>query len=101
MVDIKSKTDLAELATACEHITTAQESTIEEINQHNGDMYREALERYPNDDTIPVEDEKKIIRKLDRRIIPALGVCYFFYVRCSVPQTMYSLLVSPLPDRLD
>lgn len=46
----------------------------------NEELYREALERYPTDDTIDRVAEKKLKRKLDWRIIPLLGICYFFYV---------------------
>lgn len=44
-------------------------------------IYAEALARYPNDESIDQIDEKKLKRKLDRRILPLLGICYFFYVR--------------------
>jgi hypothetical protein len=50
------------------------------INQPNVAIYAEALARYPNDESIDRADEKKLRRKLDRRIIPLLGMCYFFYV---------------------
>ncbi|TKX26890.1 MFS transporter-like protein 10 [Elsinoe australis] len=42
-------------------------------------MYAEAVERYPNDDHIDPEEERRLTRKLDMRIIPVLGICYFFY----------------------
>ncbi|KFY70546.1 hypothetical protein V499_09087 [Pseudogymnoascus sp. VKM F-103] len=42
-------------------------------------IYAEALARYPNDESIDQIDEKKLKRKLDRRILPLLGICYFFY----------------------
>ncbi|KAL5349342.1 hypothetical protein ACLOAV_005632 [Pseudogymnoascus australis] len=44
-------------------------------------IYAEALARYPNDESIDQIDETKLKRKLDRRILPLLGICYFFYVR--------------------
>lgn len=53
---------------------------IELVRQQHGDLYAEALERYGQDDSIDPEEEKKLKRKLDMRIIPLLGVCYFFYV---------------------
>lgn len=53
---------------------------IELVRQQYGDLYAEALERYGQDDSIDPEEEKKLKRKLDMRIIPLLGVCYFFYV---------------------
>lgn len=43
-------------------------------------IYQEAIERYPNDESIDEAAERKVIRKLDRRILPLLGICYFFYV---------------------
>lgn len=43
-------------------------------------IYAEALARYPNDESIDQIDETKLKRKLDRRILPLLGICYFFYV---------------------
>ncbi|KAF2017922.1 MFS general substrate transporter [Aaosphaeria arxii CBS 175.79] len=42
-------------------------------------MYQQALERYPNDAAIDKAEEARIVRKLDKRIIPVLGICYFFY----------------------
>ncbi|KAI1022766.1 hypothetical protein LB503_000659 [Fusarium chuoi] len=42
-------------------------------------IYAEALAQYPTDDSIDPILEKKVRRKLDRLIIPVLGVCYFFY----------------------
>ncbi|KJR81973.1 uncharacterized protein SPSK_03257 [Sporothrix schenckii 1099-18] len=42
-------------------------------------LYQEALARYPNDAAIDPADEKKLVRKLDRRVLWILGVCYFFY----------------------
>lgn len=44
------------------------------------EMYLEAMERYPNDEAIDQADEKRVLRKLDMRILPLLGICYFFYV---------------------
>ncbi|KAJ4187882.1 hypothetical protein NW767_012156 [Fusarium falciforme] len=42
-------------------------------------MYVEALAQYPTDDDIDPEKEKRVLRKIDMRIIPLLGICYFFY----------------------
>jgi hypothetical protein len=44
------------------------------------EMYLEAMERYPNDEAIDQAAEKRLLRKLDMRILPLLGICYFFYV---------------------
>ncbi|WRT70523.1 uncharacterized protein IL334_007521 [Kwoniella shivajii] len=54
-------------------------SKMVKLDQGHADIYYEALERYPNDSTINPEDEKRLKRKLDRRILPLLGICYFFY----------------------
>lgn len=51
------------------------------IAQQNAALYLEALERYGADGSgLDPVAEKKLKRKLDLRIIPALAVCYFFYV---------------------
>lgn len=52
------------------------------LDNEQADLYAEALRRYPNDESIDQADEKRLKRKLDTRIIPLLGVCYFFYVSC-------------------
>ncbi|KAH6693762.1 major facilitator superfamily domain-containing protein [Plectosphaerella plurivora] len=49
------------------------------MNQYNSELYLAAITRYPNDEAIKEEDEKLLKRKLDRRILPVLGICYFFY----------------------
>jgi hypothetical protein len=50
------------------------------VDKPQGDgIYAEALAQYPTDDSIDPILEKKVRRKLDRLIIPVLGVCYFFY----------------------
>ncbi|KXH43576.1 major facilitator superfamily transporter [Colletotrichum nymphaeae SA-01] len=43
------------------------------------EIYLEALARYPNDESIDQADEKRLLRRLDMRILPLLGICYFFY----------------------
>ena len=57
-----------------------EEPISEELDNDQANLYTEALRRYPNDESIDQADEKRLRRKLDRRIIPLLGVCYFFYV---------------------
>ena len=49
------------------------------LDDPNNDIFAEALARYPNDECIDTRDENKVRRKLDLRILPVLGVCYFFY----------------------
>ncbi|THX12616.1 MFS general substrate transporter [Aureobasidium pullulans] len=56
-----------------------QEPITGELDNDQADLYAEALQRYPNDESIDQADEKRLKRKLDRRIIPLLGICYFFY----------------------
>lgn len=55
--------------------------SAEMINQDHMELYLEAIQRYPNDEAIDLEEEKRLKRKLDFRLIPLLGICYFFYVR--------------------
>ncbi|EFX04472.1 major facilitator superfamily transporter allantoate [Grosmannia clavigera kw1407] len=45
----------------------------------NAELYREAIARYPDESSIDAELERQVVRKLDRRILPVLGLCYFFY----------------------
>ena len=51
------------------------------VRQPSHELYAAALETYPTHDTIDVNAERALRRKLDLRILPLLGVCYFFYVR--------------------
>ncbi len=44
------------------------------------DFYKEAMEKYGAEGAIDSATEKKLVRKIDRLIIPILGICYFFYV---------------------
>lgn len=50
------------------------------IHQEHKELYLEALQKYPVNDAIDRDAEKRLIRKLDMRILPLLGICYFFYV---------------------
>jgi len=50
------------------------------INQAHKELYLEAIRKYPVDDAIDLDAEKRLKRKLDMRILPLLGICYFFYV---------------------
>lgn len=59
-------------------------SVADKINQgEDNELYLEAIQRYPVDEAIDQEAEKRLKRKLDMRILPLLGICYFFYVRRS------------------
>ncbi|KAL9947558.1 hypothetical protein ACHAP6_007702 [Verticillium nonalfalfae] len=51
----------------------------EDVNHPDPELYIEALARYPNDESIDQVAEKKVLRKIDTRILPLLGICYFFY----------------------
>lgn len=63
-----------------ERLETVNSNHVESgVKQAEPGIYVEALERYPNDDSIDKKEEKKLVRKLDRRILPLLGICYFFY----------------------
>ncbi|KAL8389423.1 hypothetical protein RB595_008831 [Gaeumannomyces hyphopodioides] len=52
---------------------------VGQVNQEHPELYMEALARYPNDESIDAADEKRLVRKLDMRLLPLLGICYFFY----------------------
>ncbi|KIK65264.1 hypothetical protein GYMLUDRAFT_39623 [Collybiopsis luxurians FD-317 M1] len=43
------------------------------------DFYKEALEKYPTEESIDPIEERRVRRKIDRLIIPCLAVCYAFY----------------------
>jgi hypothetical protein len=58
----------------------SEEPISRELDNDQADLYAEALRRYPNDESIDQADEKRLKRKLDMRILPLLGICYFFYV---------------------
>jgi hypothetical protein len=47
----------------------------------HAELYTEALERYGQDGSIDPAAEKRLKRKIDCRILPLLGVCYFFYCK--------------------
>ena len=51
------------------------------IKQQHADLYLEALQKYGQDGTIDPVAEKRLKRKLDMRILPLLGICYFFVSR--------------------
>lgn len=65
-----------------EHINEHLKAALPgQINQRNAEIYHEALRKYPDDESIDKDEERRLRRKLDVRIIPLLGICYFFYVR--------------------
>ncbi|TQN68781.1 putative transporter [Colletotrichum shisoi] len=51
----------------------------DDVQQQHPEIYMQALARYPNDESIDQAEEKRLLRKLDMRILPLLGICYFFY----------------------
>lgn len=69
---------------AADAIIPGSKGLPEKIKQLNAALYVEALEKYGQDGDIDPEVEKKLKRKIDRRIIPLLGICYFFYVSSSL-----------------
>ena len=86
MADHKSASSELEQARADEMEQTGDRITkIDSIRSehaskpHEDGIYAEALAQYPTDDSIDPILEKRVRRKLDRLIIPVLGVCYFFY----------------------
>ncbi|KAJ5291879.1 MFS general substrate transporter [Penicillium angulare] len=50
-----------------------------QVDQTHAEIYREALQLFPDDDSIDKATERKLRRKLDWHILPLLGMCYFFY----------------------
>ncbi|KAI0808522.1 major facilitator superfamily domain-containing protein [Xylaria sp. FL0064] len=56
-----------------------EESLVNNIRHPHHEIYAEALLRYPTDEHIDRAEEAKLRRKLDFRILPLLGICYFFY----------------------
>ncbi|GAB1733347.1 hypothetical protein NU195Hw_g7532t1 [Hortaea werneckii] len=74
LYEVRQSDDIEREAEAAHHIDRKDIH----VSAH-AELYREALERYPTDESIDRVAEKKLVRKLDWRIIPPLGVCYFFY----------------------
>ncbi|RSH81048.1 uncharacterized protein EHS24_008482 [Apiotrichum porosum] len=62
-----------------EEAVAVNTSAASKIAQQHADLYAEALAKYGVDGDIDPAAEKRVKRKLDRRILPALGICYFFY----------------------
>lgn len=81
---VDDKLDINEEQAIREELATA-------IKPQDADLYAEALAKYGVDGDIDPAEEKRVRRKLDRRIIPILGICeypcyvysltsgYFFY----------------------
>ncbi|ORX38049.1 major facilitator superfamily domain-containing protein [Kockovaella imperatae] len=72
--------------TVSEHIeqdapATKQDAHVDvgQIQQQNADLFYEALERFGNDGDIDPEVEKKLVRRLDWKILIPIGICYFYY----------------------
>lgn len=91
--EVRQSDDIEREAEAAHHIDRKDIH----VSAH-AELYREALERYPTDESIDRVAEKKLVRKLDWRIIPLLGVCYFFYVRSQARsrRSLISLAVADL-----
>lgn len=56
-----------------------KDEVADNIRQPHHELYAEALQRYPSDEYIDKIAEDKLRRKLDYKILPLLGICYFFY----------------------
>ena len=79
MDDAKPREDVAHLERRGSDDAEGVSDPKQQVNQDKPDIYIEALARYPNDEAIDAADEKRLVRKLDMRILPLLGICYFFY----------------------
>ncbi len=77
-IDAKPDLDVAHLERRGSESAEGLPGAKPQINQDQPDIYLEALARYPNDESIDEADEKRLVRKLDMRILPLLGICYFF-----------------------
>lgn len=81
MSDTKDPIENLKQSEQIEHIEDRIEAPFsDELDKPHKNLYDEALHRYPNDESIDQISERKLKRKLDMRIIPLLGICYFFYV---------------------
>lgn len=78
-IDAEQDHDVAHLERRASDSAYGLSVAKQQINQDEPDIYIEALARYPNDESIDAADEKRLVRKLDMRILPLLGICYFFY----------------------
>jgi hypothetical protein len=79
--DEKDQADFEHESNAGDTVDIKDAGELERNINEPHSIYAEALAKYPNDESIDQIDEKKLKRKLDRRILPLLGICYFFYVR--------------------
>lgn len=58
---------------------TLKLSVADQINQgEDSELYLEAIQRYPNDEAIDKEAEKRLKRKLDMHLIPLLAYATSF-----------------------
>lgn len=71
MADIEAKTETIQHE---EHGKLEAVPLADRIKQQHADLYAEALEKYGQDGSIDPVAEKKLKRKLDRRILPLLGI---------------------------
>lgn len=79
MDDAKPREDVAYIERRGSDDAEGVSDPKQKVNQDKPDIYIEALARYPNDEAIDAADERRLVRKLDMRILPLLGICYFFY----------------------
>lgn len=79
--DIVTTTPEVERASSVRHDEGDLKAAVaDRIHQDHPEFILEAIATYPDDEHIDKEAERKLKRKLDWRILPLLGVCYFFYV---------------------
>ncbi|KAJ9124717.1 hypothetical protein QFC24_003085 [Naganishia onofrii] len=81
-LDGKEQTDYVEDVNPGKHADVEDDVAPGRLGNATGiatAMYAEALEKYGSEGSIDPAKEKKLVRKIDRIMIPILGVCYFFY----------------------
>ncbi|KFX92655.1 hypothetical protein V490_05266 [Pseudogymnoascus sp. VKM F-3557] len=77
--DDKNQANFEHESNAGDSVETKRTDELQHNINEPHSIYAEALARYPTDESIDQKDETKLKRKLDRRILPLLGICYFFY----------------------
>lgn len=89
---VTTNPDVERVSSARNHEGDIKAAVADKIHQEHPEFYLEAIATYPDDEHIDSEAEKRLKRKLDWRILPLLGVCYFFYVFSPSLSQAHSLL---------